>query len=128
MSKIEELKSRFLVSSDLSEAQMHSLLELAVNHCAVDAAGNVEIKDRTLKAKDKLMLVLSARRIAHALEDSIISEVTITELSQNAGVAEEQVRARASELIKERQVEMISRGVYRALLHRIEPFLRQLGG
>ncbi|HEX3986440.1 MAG TPA: hypothetical protein VHX13_07505 [Acidobacteriaceae bacterium] len=126
MTSLEELKSKFLVSGSLSEAQMHSLLQLAVNHCAVDAKGNVEIKNPKLPARDKLMLVLAARFVAHALEESIPSEVSIDELVRNTRVASEQVRARTSDLVKDRQIEMVSRGSYRALLHRIEPFLSSL--
>jgi hypothetical protein len=126
MSDLEELKSRFLVTQSLSEAKMLSLLELAVDHCAVDIKGNVEIKNAVLPAKDKLMLVLVARFIAHHLDESIAEDVTADELVRNARVANEQVRARTSDLAKDRQIEVVSRGVYRALLHRIEPFLRGL--
>jgi hypothetical protein len=126
LSDLEELRSQFLVSTSLSEAKMVALLQLAVNHCAVDAKGNVEIKIASLPSKDKLMLVMVARLIAHHLDESIPAEVTADELTRNAHVAIEQVRARTSDLVRERQIEVVSRGVYRALLHRIEPFLKGL--
>jgi hypothetical protein len=126
MSNLEELKNRFLVSESLSETKMLRLLELAVDHCAVDAKGNVEIKNSSLPAKDKLMLVLVARLIAHNLDETISADVTAEELVRNARIASEQVRARTSDLVKDRQIETASRGVYRAMLHRIEPFLRDL--
>jgi hypothetical protein len=128
MSNLEELKSRFLVSDSLSEAKMLSLLQLAIDHCAVDLKGNVEIKDTALAAKDKLMLVLAARLIAHHLDESISADVTTDELARNTAIENVQVRARTSDLAKDRQIEVVSRGIYRALLHKIEPFLRGLNG
>jgi hypothetical protein len=128
MSNLEELKSRFLVSDSLSEAKMLSLLQLAVDHCAVDLKGNVEIKDTALAAKDKLMLVLAARFIAHHLDESISADVTTDELARNTAIENVQVRARTSDLAKDRQIEVVNRGIYRALLHKIEPFLRGLNG
>jgi hypothetical protein len=124
MNSLEELKSQFLVSNSLSEAKMLSLLQLAVRHCAVDSRGSVEVKTEGLPARDKIMLVLSARYIAHHLDESIAMDVTPDELVRNAGVAPEQVRARTSDLVKDKQIETPSRGVYRALVHKIEPFLR----
>ena len=126
MSNLEELKSRFLVSESLSETKMLQLLELAVEHCAVDAKGNVEIKNSSIAARDKIMLILVARLIAHNLDGSIEQDVTADELVRNARIASEQVRARASDLSKDRQIEVTSRGVYRAMLHRVEPFLLNL--
>src|ERR1035438_9310485 len=97
MNNLEELKSRFLVSESLSEAKMLSLLQLAIDHCAVDSNGNVEIKNEALNAKDKLMLVLVARFIAHNLDETIAADVTIDEFVRNVRIANEQVRARRSE-------------------------------
>ena len=126
MSKLEELKNQFLVSDNLSEAKMLSLLQLAVNHCAVDPKGNVEIKRPSLAAKDKVMLVLVARLIAHHLDEQIPAEVTADELVKNVRISGEQVRARASDLVKARQIESVGRGIYRAILHRTEAFLSHL--
>jgi hypothetical protein len=126
MSNLEELRNRFLVSDSLSEAKMLSLLQLAVDHCAVDLKGNVEIKNAALGAKDKLMLVLVARLIANHLDESISADVTTEELARNTAIESVQVRARASDLAKDRQIEVVNRGVYRAPLHRVEPFLRGL--
>ena len=126
MSNLEELKSRFLVSNSLSEAKMLSLLQIAVEHCAVDIQGNVEIKNDALSAKDKITLVLVARFIAHQLDETILSEVKVDELARNTSISGVQVRARASDLAKARQIEVVDRGVYRALLHRIESFLQGL--
>jgi hypothetical protein len=126
MNSLEDLKSKFLVSDSLSEAKMLSLLELAVNHCVVDPKGNVEIKTNGLTARDKVMLVLAARYIAHHLEDTILMHVSGDEIAKSAFVAPEQVRARASDLLRDKMIEIPTRGNYRALLHKIEPFLRGL--
>lgn len=128
MSDLEELKGRFLVSDSLSESKMLALLKLAVDQCAVDKAGNVEVKNPSLAAKDKVMLVLAARFLANKLDESISPDVTAEELARNTAIEKVQVRARASDLAKDRQIEVISRGVFRALLHKIEPFLRGLNG
>jgi hypothetical protein len=126
MNDLEDLKSRFLVSNSLSEAKMFSLLQLAVNHCVVDPRGGVEIKTPNLAARDKIMLVLAARYIAHHLDDNIPMDVTGDEIVKNTFVAAEQVRARSSDLLRDKMIETPARGVYRALLHKIEPFLREL--
>lgn len=126
MSNLQELKNKFLVSDNLTEARMLSLLELAVKHCAVDSSGTVHIKNGTLKARDKIMLILVARLIASNLNESIPAEVPAEELSKNAAVALDQARARASDLIKERMISAVGRGVYKAQLHKIESFLQGL--
>ncbi|WP_158787877.1 hypothetical protein [Granulicella sp. L46] len=126
MATLEELKAQFLVSSNLSEAKMLSLLQLAIAHCAVDSKGNVDIKSPKLAARDKIMLVLSARYIAHHLDESISMDVTGDELVRNAGVALDQIRARTSDLVRDKQIETPARGTYRVLVHRIDPFLQGL--
>lgn len=126
MNSLEDLKSQFLVSSSLSETKMLGLLELAIRHCVVDGRGNVEIKTSSLTARDKIMLILAARYIAHHLEESIPMDVTAEEIVKNAFVAPEQVRARTSDLVRDKMIEVPARGVYRALAHKLESFLRDL--
>jgi hypothetical protein len=126
MSNLQELKSQFLVSDDLTEGRMLLLLEVAVKHCVVDSSGAVHIKNNSLKARDKIMLILIARLIASNLNQNIAAEVSAEELSKNAAVALDQVRARASDLIKEKMISTVGRGLYKAQLHKAEPFLRGL--
>lgn len=126
MSSLEELKDKFLVSDSLSEQKMLGLLEVAINHCVVDPRGHVEIKTSGLTVRDKIMLILAARFIAHHLDESIAMDVMGEEIAKNAFVAPEQVRARTSDLVKDKMIDSPSRGTYRALAHKIEPFLRNL--
>ena len=123
---LEDLKSQFLVSSSLSEAKMLALLKMAIDHCVVDKRGHVEMKTPNLAARDKIMLILSARYIAHHLDETIPMDVTADEIAKNAFIAPEQVRARTSDLVRDKMIESSSRGVFRALAYKIEPFLRDL--
>jgi hypothetical protein len=126
MDNLEELKSQFLVSSSLSEAKMLSLLRMAIEHCAVDQRGHVEIKTQGLTSRDKIVLILAARYIAHHLDESIHADVTAEEIAKNALIAPDQVRARTSDLVRDKMIESSGRGVFRALAYKIEPFLNGL--
>lgn len=123
---IEELRRRFIVDEDVLKARLESLGEKALAHCVVDKRGVVHITAENLSAKEKIKLVLAARAIASELTEGISGEVSVSEISKITGLPENQVRARGNDLISEKYAESPSRGVFKALPHKIEPFLDSL--
>jgi hypothetical protein len=70
-----------------------------------------------------LRLILAARAIAAQMDETLRAEVSLAELATNSGMAENQVRARASELVKEKSATSRKRGFYAAVPHKVEGLL-----
>jgi hypothetical protein len=123
MMDTEELKQKFIVGNDVLKQRLQVLVTKALQHCVVGENGTVHINSNSVGAKDKIKLVLSARRLAAQLTGDIKGDVTVSELSASTGLPENQIRARANEIVKERFATSPSRGVYNANPHKVEPFL-----
>ncbi len=123
---LDELRKSFIVDEDILRAQLEPLVARATQHCVVGKNGQVHIKDNKLAGARQVMLVLAARAIASRLETEIAAEVTVAEISRFTGIPGNQVRARGKDLIQARLAESLSRGVYRALFHKIDGFLDEL--
>src|SRR5690348_8878873 len=98
----EELRRRFIVGTDILKERLETLVTKTLSHCVVAENGTVHITSTSLGAKDKVKLVLVARFLAAQLVDDIRSEVTIDELSASTGLPDNQIRARANDVVKER--------------------------
>jgi hypothetical protein len=123
---LEKLKQQFLITDDLIKVNLEQLLTKALPFCAVDPKGRVHLKSTTLGSKNKIRLVLVARKLASELDSKFPATLSITDLVDSTGLSENQVRARTSELVRERFAESPSRGEFRASPHKIEPFLDQI--
>jgi hypothetical protein len=106
--------------------RLEPLVTTALDHCVVADNGTVHVTSRQLGPKDKIRLVLAARSLAAQLSDDISSDVSVRDLALSTGIPENQIRARANELLKERFATSARRGFYVANPHRIEPFLNSL--
>jgi hypothetical protein len=120
---LEKLKQEFLISDDVAKVQLEQLLTKALPLCAVDQKGRVHFKSTDLSSKNKVALALAARRLASELDEKFPATLSVAELSDSTGLSHAQVRARASELIRERFAESPSRGTFKALPHKLEHFL-----
>src|SRR2546422_64670 len=107
---IEELRKKFIVSNDVLITRIESLIEKALNHCAVAEDGLVHISDKALSAKDKIKLVLVARVLAAQLDEKFASDVPLDDLVRSTGIEPNQLRARANDVVKERFARAVSRG------------------
>jgi len=125
MSK-EELKRKFIVSIDVLKERLEPLVTKALDHCVVADNGTVHVTSKHLGPKDRIRLVLAARSLAAQLTDDMSPEVSVRDLVSSTGIPENQIRARANELVKERFATSAKRGLYVANPHRIEPFLGSL--
>src|ERR1041384_4757574 len=108
----EELKRKFIVGSDILKQRLEALVEKALPHCVVAENGTVHITSSSLGAKDKVKLVLAARSVAAQLADTVNADVSVAELAASTGLPENQIRARANEVVKEHFAAAPSRGVY----------------
>ena len=122
----EELRKKFIVGTDVIKERLESLVEDASKHCVVGENGTVYINSKSLAAKDKIKLVLAARALASQLSESISPDVGVSDLAASVGLAENQVRARANEIVKERFASSHKRGFFTANAHKIETFLHSL--
>ena len=126
MSELDTLKRRFIVDDDVIKARLEVLVTKALQHCVVDTRGRVHVNDTKLASRDKLKLALAARQLASQLETTIPSHMSVNDLMESTGLPRDQVRARMSEIIKERFAVASDSGVFSAVLHKIESFLDSL--
>jgi hypothetical protein len=122
----DQLRKQFIVGADVLKERLESLITKALKHCVVAENGTVHINSKSLSAKDKLKLVLAARSLAAQLADDISADVSVPDLAASTGLAENQIRARANEIVKERFATSPRRGTYTANAHKIEVFLDSL--
>jgi hypothetical protein len=120
---VEDLKTKFIVDDDVLKTRLEPIVDKALIHCKIDKKGQVLITNSHLSARDQLCLVLSARAIAAQLDPSISADVTVPDIEKYLGLPANQVRARGNDAIKARFAESPSRGVYRAVPHKVEAFL-----
>jgi hypothetical protein len=126
MAEIDALKSRFIVDDDVINARLEVLVTKALEHCVVDKRGKVHVNNIKLASRDKLKLALAARQLASQLEPTIPSQMSVNDLMESTGLPRDQVRARMSEIVKERFAVPSDSGVFSAVLHKIESFLDSL--
>lgn len=122
----EELKRKFIVGADALKDRIEELVTKALDHCVVSENGIVHVISKGLSTKDRIKLVLTARSLAAQLTEDLPAEVSVSELVISTGLPENQVRARANDLVKERFANSPTRGVYVANAHKIETFLDSL--
>ena len=122
----QQLKEQFLVEDDVQNEKLEQLIQKALPYCTVRKNGTVEVKRSDFSGKQQIKLVLSARFIASKLDESIVGDVTVEQLSEYTGVPKDQAAARAKECLDERFAERSSRGSYKARPLKIEEFLDSL--
>lgn len=123
MSDIEELKKQFIVDDeDVLKSRLEPIISKALAHCQMDRKGQVRISTK-LSGKEQVKLVLAARAIASQIDESILGEVSVDEISRFTGLPSNQVRARVKDAVEDRFAQCSKAGVYRALPHKVERFL-----
>jgi hypothetical protein len=122
----EDLKNKFILDDAAIKDSLEEVVNTALQYCVVDARGKVHLKDHNLPGKLRVKVALSAKTIANQLDESFSAEITVTDLSEATGLAENQARARASEAVDERFAESPARGTYRAKPFRVAQFLKEL--
>jgi hypothetical protein len=123
---IEELKKQFIVDDDVLKARLEPIVRKALAHCRIDKKGQVLITDSKLSGGEQVRLTLAARAIGSQMDSTVPSEVTVPEIAKFTGLPANQVRARGKDAIKDKFAESPKAGTYRAMPHKIEPFLDSL--
>jgi hypothetical protein len=123
----DQLRKRFIVGADVLKERLEAIINKALSHCVVTENGTVYISSKSLSAKDQIKLVLAARSLAAQLDDGIAADVSVSDLAASTGLAVNQVRARANDVVKERFATSPKRGFFTANAHKIEAFLDSLG-
>ncbi len=120
---IDEIRKKFIVDDDALKSRLEVIATKALEHCVLDKKGNVHFNNPKLTPREKLRLTLAARAVAAQMDETLKGEVSVAELSANSGLPENQVRARAAELAKERFINSPKKGFYTAIPHRGEALL-----
>ena len=120
---IEELKRQFIVDEDVLKSRLEPVVTKALVHCRMDKDGRVEIRNAGLSGKDQVKLTLAARLIGAEMDPAISPEVSVAEITKFTGLPANQVRARGKDAIEDKFAQSPRSGIYRALPHKIEPFL-----
>lgn len=104
---LEDLKKSFIVDEEsFEENRIEELVGKINKICQVDKKGHIKFLREGLGDRDKIKYTLIARFLANKLEESIPKEVTNEELEIILNKSKEQVRARLSDLRKEKQNSM----------------------
>lgn len=120
---IEELRKQFIVDEDLLKSRLEPVVTKALVHCRIDKDGRVEIRNTGLSGKDQVKLTLAARVIGAEMDPAISPDVSVAEITKFTGLPANQVRARGKDAIEDKFAQSPRSGIYRALPHKIEPFL-----
>ena len=123
---IEDLKKQFIIDDDALKSRLEPIIPKVLTHCVIDRKGLVHVTTRGLPARSQVMLTLSARAIGSELDPSISATVPIRDISLSTGLPEDQIRARARDLIEDKSASSPEQGHYRAAFHKIEAFLDEL--
>jgi hypothetical protein len=133
--ELKNIEKDFILDEDMEHRNLKSLVTRTMKLCKTDKVGTVIIDANILLdmiIPQRIMCVLTARRLANQLQGKVGSEVTIMEdvgykelacmIHENPAV----VAARLKELKDKKQVLQISRGIYRIAPYAIESFLKQM--
>ena len=121
--KLEKLRQEFFVNEDLITSRLQEHAGKVRRHCTINQRGNVYVSDEVEGAKNRILVVLSARAVAARLMPEITEEVSVIELAEATGFTKDVVSARCSDLVKARCIDSSRRGSYRILQDKIERFL-----
>ena len=104
MGDLENLKKKFLVNKkEYEKEKLPILIEKALRYCKVDENGLVAIENSKFKNSDKIKIILIARFLANKLDQKILANINIDEISSSSGIINKNILyARISELIKQK--------------------------
>ncbi|HTU32670.1 MAG TPA: hypothetical protein VMF66_02585 [Candidatus Acidoferrum sp.] len=123
---IEELRKQFIVDEDVLKTRLEPIITKALLHCKIGRTGEVIITNTSLSSKSKVGLTLVARLLGSELDQSIPPDVTVREIFKSTGLPDNQIRARAKELVADKIAVSPAPGTFRALPYKVEGFLDQL--
>ena len=78
---IEEIKKKFIIDDDALKTRLGPIATKALQHCVLDAKGNVHFNDPKLTPRQKLRLTLAARAIG-AQMDAKIQALTPAQINE----------------------------------------------
>jgi hypothetical protein len=125
--RLAALRQQFVIGSDVIQKRMVACMEKLVPHCGIDERGMVELKSHIMGAKQQIKTVLAARAVAARLEDANFNaNVTMAELEASTGIDHNVISARCGEMVKSKEIEQVSRGVWTFRSDKVEKFLDTL--
>lgn len=122
----ESLRQKFIVGEEVLRERIEKLVDKTLPYCVVAQNGTVHLQTQRLPAKNQIKLVLAARILAAQLVDNISAEVSVQDIAASTGLPENQIRARANDLVKEHFAATPKKGTFIANVHKVEPFLDSL--
>ena len=120
----EKVKKEFIVDQEeYSKSQLSKLMSILLNFCKITKDGQV-ITMKKIATRKVLKLILSARFIAHAADNSIRETITKEELRAYSGIAKDNVfTARFNDMLRENFAEKKENIVKAKNILLIEQFL-----
>jgi hypothetical protein len=122
----DDLRRKFILDEAGIRESLEDVVQTALQYCAVDSTGKVHLKQHDFPGKVRVKIALSAKAIASQLDSSFTPDLTVADLSQATGLAENQARARAADAVSEGFAEAPERGSYKANPFRVAQFLKEL--
>jgi hypothetical protein len=127
--ELEKLKVEWIIEEkEFDKRKLECLVKRLMPFCKITNSGEIDLTEigENLSLKEKVMLALVARFIAHRLDDYILEEVSLDEIPGFFSVDNVQVRARLKDLKDEKLAVLVKRGVYKANPIRIEKYLDEI--
>jgi hypothetical protein len=125
--RLAALRQQFIVGPDVIQRRMLACMEKIVGHCTLYEKGTVDLKAHIVGAKIQIKTVLAARAVAARLEDgNFNANVTLAELETSTGIDHNVISARCGEMVKAREIELVTRGVWTFRSDKVEKFLDTL--
>jgi hypothetical protein len=134
--ELENLEKSFILDEDMEHENIKELIGNIQKYCKIDKNGCVRLEPdvQSIKIRDKIMLILSARHLANNLQKKRSKDVTIGEevaSKELADMLKEKplvINARLKDLKDDGSVLQISRGMYKVAPYSIKKFLNEIEG
>lgn len=123
----EELKKSFIVNrEEYQKEKLPDFISRALGFCTVDSEGGIHINNFSLTVRDKIVVALIARFLAHQLQSTIDSSMTGEEISTILDIDKAVTFARLKDLCDTKMVRRIEKGIYEIVPFYVEPLLTEL--
>lgn len=125
MSKKETIRKALLIDE---EENLEKIVSLAGKIIGITKEGDIRlrIQEKEMTLKEKVLLLLIGKKLAHEAELSADSTITLDEISRILKADKKISSARISELIREGKVRFKDRGRYQVVFYDIEIFLENI--
>lgn len=125
--ELEKLKTEFIVDENkYNEERVPQQIKRLLKFARVGTGGKVFVEPRNLSPDYRLKVILVARFLANKLHLEINPQITIEELSEYSHLDKDQVRARMSNIVRQKFAKRVDKGIFIVLPFQINKFIEEL--